>query len=199
MRRWRGRSVPALLLGFLLCLLYSVIFSGQVLGILGLYNAWTAIPLALVVLAFSAHFFFWSLPAADEPATPFSKRPRKHGAMPTHERLNEIVQRTRDGGAEVVKLLKTGSAYYAPASSAIEMAEAYLKDKKRVLTCAAALSGEYGVNGLYCGVPVVIGAKGVERVIEIDLNTHERIDFKRSVDAVQSLIEVCQKIAPALA
>ena len=116
----------------------------------------------------------------------------------THERLNEIVQRTRDGGAEVVKLLKTGSAYYAPASSAVEMAEAYLKDKKRVLTCAAYLSGEYGVNGYYIGVPVVVGAGGIERVIEIELNTHERIDFKRSVDAVQNLVEVCQKIAPAL-
>jgi malate dehydrogenase len=116
----------------------------------------------------------------------------------THERLNEIVQRTRDGGAEVVKLLKTGSAYYAPASSAVQMAEAYLKDKKRVLTCAAYLSGEYGVDGYYIGVPVVVGAGGVERVIEIDLNTHERIDFKRSVDAVQNLVEVCQKIAPAL-
>ena len=116
----------------------------------------------------------------------------------THERLNEIVQRTRDGGAEVVKLLKTGSAYYAPASSAVAMAESYLKDKKRVLTCAAYLTGEYGVNGLYAGVQAVIGAKGMERVIEIELNTHERIDFKRSVDAVQNLTEVCARIAPAL-
>jgi malate dehydrogenase len=116
----------------------------------------------------------------------------------THERLNEIVQRTRDGGAEVVKLLKTGSAYYAPAASAVAMAESYLKDKKRVLTCAAYLTGEYGVNGLYAGVPAVIGAKGMERVIEIELNTHERIDFKRSIDAVQNLVEVCSRIAPAL-
>jgi len=116
----------------------------------------------------------------------------------THERLNEIVQRTRDGGAEVVKLLKTGSAFYAPAASAIAMAESYLKDKKRVLTCAACLTGEYGVKGLYIGVPCVIGAKGMERVIEIDLNGHERLDFKRSVEAVQNLVEACVRIAPGL-
>ncbi|HZV21009.1 MAG TPA: malate dehydrogenase [Hyphomicrobiales bacterium] len=116
----------------------------------------------------------------------------------THERLNEIVQRTRDGGGEIVKLLKTGSAFYAPASSAIAMAESYLKDKKRILPCAAYLTGEYGVRGLYIGVPAVIGAKGMERVIEIDLNTHERLDFKRSVDAVQNLIEACLRIAPGL-
>ncbi len=116
----------------------------------------------------------------------------------THERLNEIVQRTRDGGAEVVKLLKTGSAYYAPAASAIAMTESYLKDKKRVLPCAAYLTGEYGVKGLYIGVPAVIGAKGMERVIEIDLNTHERLDFKRSVEAVQNLVEACVRIAPGL-
>ncbi len=116
----------------------------------------------------------------------------------THERLNEIVQRTRDGGAEVVKLLKTGSAFYAPAASAIAMAESYLKDKKRVLPCAAYLTGEYGVKGLYIGVPCVIGAKGMERVIEIDLNGHERLDFKRSVEAVQNLVEACVRIAPGL-
>ena len=116
----------------------------------------------------------------------------------TQERLNEIVQRTRDGGAEVVKLLKTGSAFYAPAASAIAMTEAYLKDKKRVLPCAAYLTGEYGVKGLYIGVPCVIGAKGMERVIEVDLNTHERLDFKRSVEAVQNLLEACMRIAPGL-
>ncbi len=116
----------------------------------------------------------------------------------TLERLNEIVQRTRDGGAEVVKLLKTGSAFYAPAASAIAMTEAYLKDKKRVLPCAAYLTGEYGVKGLYIGVPCVIGAKGMERVIEVDLNTHERLDFKRSVEAVQNLVEACVRIAPGL-
>ncbi len=116
----------------------------------------------------------------------------------TLERLNEIVQRTRDGGAEVVKLLKTGSAFYAPAASAIAMTEAYLKDKKRVLPCAACLTGEYGVKGLYIGVPCVIGAKGMERVIEVDLNTHERLDFKRSVEAVQNLVEACVRLAPGL-
>ena len=117
----------------------------------------------------------------------------------TEKRLEEIVQRTRDGGAEIVGLLKTGSAYYAPASSAIAMAEAYLKDKKRVLPCAAFLNGEYGVKGLYIGVPVVIGAKGVDRVIEIQLDRKEREAFSKSVEAVKELVEACQKIAPALA
>ncbi|MDX2265108.1 MAG: malate dehydrogenase [Hyphomicrobiales bacterium] len=116
----------------------------------------------------------------------------------SHERLQEIVQRTRDGGAEIVGLLKTGSAYYAPAASAVAMAESYLKDQKRVLPCAAYLNGEYGVKGLYVGVPVVISAKGVERVIEIELNTHERLDFRRSVEAVQNLVETCMRIAPGL-
>ena len=100
----------------------------------------------------------------------------------TQKRLDEIVQRTRDGGAEIVGLLKTGSAYYAPAAAALEMAESYLKDKKRVLPCAAYLNGEYGVKGLYAGVPVVISAKGVERVIELDLTSHEREAFMRSVE-----------------
>ncbi len=117
----------------------------------------------------------------------------------TRKRLDEIIQRTRDGGAEIVALLKTGSAYYAPASSAIAMAESYLKDKKRVLPCAAYLKGEYGVNGIYVGVPVVIGAGGVERVIEIDLNRTERKGFDNSVAAVEGLIEACEKIAPSLA
>ena len=116
----------------------------------------------------------------------------------TEERLEEIVQRTRDGGAEIVGLLKTGSAYYAPAASGIEMAEAYLKDKKRVLPCAAYLNGEYGVKGLYVGVPVVIGSEGVERIIEIDLNMRERSAFMSSVEAVKGLVEVCQNIAPQL-
>ncbi len=114
----------------------------------------------------------------------------------TQERLNEIVQRTRDGGAEIVGLLKTGSAYYAPAASAVVMAESYLKDKKRVLPCAAYLNGEYGVKGLYIGVPAVIGAKGVERVIEVELNTQRSIDFNRSVDAVQNLVRELLRIAP---
>ena len=117
----------------------------------------------------------------------------------THDRLNAIVQRTRDGGAEIVKLLKTGSAYYAPATSAVAMAEG-LSSPTRSACCPArhTSTGEYGVKGLYIGVPTVIGAKGMERVIEIELNTHERIDFKRSVDAVQNLVEVCSRIAPAL-
>src|SRR5574339_546654 len=88
----------------------------------------------------------------------------------TRERLDKIVQRTRDGGAEIVALLKTGSAFYAPAASAIAMAESYLRDKKRVLPCAAMLNGEYGVKGLYVGVPVIIGAGGIEKIVEIKLN-----------------------------
>ena len=91
--------------------------------------------------------------------------------------MEEILQRTRDGGAEIVGLLKTGSAFYAPASAAIQMAEAYLKDKKRVLPCAAWLDGEYGVDGLYVGVPAVIGAGGVERIVEIALDTDEQAAF----------------------
>lgn len=106
----------------------------------------------------------------------------------TEERINNIVKRTRDGGAEIVGLLKTGSAFYAPAASAIEMAESYLKDKRRVLPCAAHLDGEYGVKDLYVGVPVVIGAKGVEKIVEIDLNEEEKNAFNKSVDAVRNLI-----------
>jgi malate dehydrogenase len=116
----------------------------------------------------------------------------------TKKRLDEIIQRTRDGGAEIVGLLKTGSAYYAPAASAIAMAESYLKDKKRVLPCAAYLKGEYGVYDLYVGVPVVIGAKGVERVVEIELNRSERSAFDKSVEAVKALVEACKAIAPDL-
>jgi malate dehydrogenase len=114
------------------------------------------------------------------------------------DRLEKIVQRTRDGGAEIVSLLKTGSAYYAPAASAIAMAESYLKDKKRVLPCAAHLSGQYGVKDMYVGVPAVIGAGGVERVIEIDLNNAEQKMFDKSVAAVQGLCEACIAIAPNL-
>src|SRR6266849_5648575 len=116
----------------------------------------------------------------------------------TQARLDAMVQRTRDGGAEIVNLLKTGSAFYAPASSAVAMAESYLRDRKRVLPCAAFLNGEYGVRGLYVGVPVVIGAKGVERVVEIELGGAEREMFDRSVTAVQSLVDACKKIAPDL-
>jgi malate dehydrogenase len=116
----------------------------------------------------------------------------------TKQRIDEIVQRTRDGGAEVVALLKTGSAFYAPAHSAIAMAESFLKDKKRVLPCAVSLKGEYGVRDRYIGVPAVIGAKGIERVIEIDLNKAERAMFDHSLAAVEGLIEACLKISPAL-
>ncbi|WP_436643957.1 malate dehydrogenase [Microbaculum sp. FT89] len=116
----------------------------------------------------------------------------------TKKRLDEIIQRTRDGGAEIVGLLKTGSAFYAPAASAIAMAESYLKDKKRVLPCAAYLKNEYGVKDLYVGVPVVIGAKGVERVVEIELNRSEQAMFDKSVEAVRGLVDACKKIAPDL-
>ncbi len=112
----------------------------------------------------------------------------------TQEKLNKIIQRTRDGGAEIVNLLKTGSAFYAPAAAAIAMAESYLKDKKRVLPCAAYLTGQYGVKGLYVGVPVVIGAGGVERVVEIDLNKAEKSMFDKSVAAVRGLIDVVRKL-----
>jgi malate dehydrogenase len=115
------------------------------------------------------------------------------------DRLEAIIQRTRDGGAEIVGLLKTGSAFYAPATSAIEMAESYLKDKKRVLPCAAFLKGEYGIKGAYVGVPVVIGAGGAERVVEIALNSAEQKAFEKSVAQVQGLTEACKKIAPKLA
>ena len=117
----------------------------------------------------------------------------------TEARLAEIVQRTRDGGAEIVNLLKTGSAFYAPAASAIVMAESYLKDKKRVLPCAAYLDGQYGVRDLYVGVPVVIGEKGVERIVEIQLDKEERVGFEKSVNAVKGLVDACKAIAPALA
>jgi malate dehydrogenase len=112
----------------------------------------------------------------------------------TQERLDKIIQRTRDGGGEIVNLLKTGSAFYAPASSAIAMAESYLLDKKRVLPCAAYLTGQYGVKDLYVGVPVVIGAKGVERIVEIALNGDEKAAFDKSVAAVRGLVEAARKI-----
>ena len=110
-------------------------------------------------------------------------------------RIAEIVQRTRDGGAEIVGLLKTGSAFYAPASSAIEMADAYLKDKKRLLPCAAYIDGAYGLDGLYVGVPVIIGAGGVERIVEIDLNADEQAMFDKSVGAVKALNDVVAGLA----
>lgn len=112
----------------------------------------------------------------------------------TQERLDKIVQRTRDGGAEIVALLKTGSAFYAPASSAIAMAESYLKDKKRVLPCAAYLNGEYGVKGLYIGVPVVLGAGGVEKIVEVSFTADEKSMFEKSVEAVKGLYAAAAKI-----
>ena len=117
----------------------------------------------------------------------------------TQKKINAIIQRTRDGGAEIVGLLKTGSAYYAPASAAIQMAEAYLKDKKRLLPCAAYLSGEYGVDGAYIGVPIIIGAGGVERIVEVELEGEEKEGFEKSLAAVNSLIEAVKTIAPDLA
>ncbi len=113
----------------------------------------------------------------------------------TQAKIDQIVQRTRDGGAEIVNLLKTGSAFYAPAASAIAMAESFLKDKKRILPCAAKLDGQYGVKGLYIGVPVVIGAKGVEKIVEIELNAEEKKMFDHSVDAVKGLMAVIDKAA----
>jgi len=113
----------------------------------------------------------------------------------TQAKIDQIVQRTRDGGAEIVNLLKTGSAFYAPAAAAIAMAESFLKDKKRVLPCAAKLNGEYGVKGLYIGVPVIIGAKGVEKIIEIELNAEEKKMFDHSVEAVKGLMQVIDKAA----
>jgi malate dehydrogenase len=116
----------------------------------------------------------------------------------TQERVDAIVQRTRSGGGEIVGLLKTGSAFYAPATSGIEMAEAYLKDKKRVIPCAVNLTGQYGVNDLYVGVPCVIGAGGVERVVEIALSAEAKDNFQKSVDAVKELLTACRAIDPSL-
>ena len=117
----------------------------------------------------------------------------------THEKLDAIVERTRKGGGEIVNLLKTGSAFYAPASSAIAMAESYLRDKKRVLPCAAYLDGEYDVKDMYVGVPVVIGEKGVERILEIEMSKDEREMFAKSVASVKTLIEACKTVNPAFA
>jgi malate dehydrogenase len=117
----------------------------------------------------------------------------------TQEKIDAIVERTRKGGGEIVNLLKTGSAFYAPAASAIAMAESYLRDKKRVLPCAAQLSGQYGINGLFIGVPIVIGANGVERVVEIELSDEEKTMFGKSVASVQSLVDACKQINTALA
>ena len=117
----------------------------------------------------------------------------------SQEKLDAIIQRTRDGGAEIVGLLKTGSAFYAPAAAAIQMAESYLRDQKRILPCAAYVSGAYGLNGIYVGVPVLIGAKGVEKIIEIELNASETSDFQKSIDSVKTLINACRNIDSSLA
>lgn len=117
----------------------------------------------------------------------------------TQEKLDAIVQRTRDGGAEIVGLLKTGSAFYAPAASAVEMAEAYLKDQKRLLPCAAHVKGAYGLDGMYVGVPVIIGAGGVERVVEVKLDAAEKAMLDKSIDAVKGLVAACKGIDPSLA
>ncbi|KPN64623.1 malate dehydrogenase [Aliiroseovarius sp. xm-m-379] len=117
----------------------------------------------------------------------------------SQEKLDAIVQRTRDGGAEIVGLLKTGSAYYAPAASAIEMAQAYLNDQKRLLPCAAYVDGAYGLDGFYVGVPTIIGANGIEKVIDIELNKEEQAMFDKSVDAVKGLVSACKEIDPSLA
>src|SRR4051812_10268454 len=117
----------------------------------------------------------------------------------SRERIDGIVKRPRGGGGEIVALLKTGSAYYAPATAGIEMAEAYLKDKKRLLPCAAHLTGQYGVNDLYVGVPCIIGAGGVEKVVEIALNDEAKANFQVSVDAVRELLAACRAIDGSLA
>lgn len=117
----------------------------------------------------------------------------------TDEKIASIVQRTRDGGAEIVGLLKTGSAYYAPATSAIAMAEAYLGDQKRLLPCAAYLSGQYGVDDMYVGVPTIIGEGGIERIVEVELIGEEKTGFDHSVNAVKGLVEACQSIDESLA
>jgi malate dehydrogenase len=117
----------------------------------------------------------------------------------SQERLDKIIQRTRDGGAEIVGLLKTGSAYYAPATAAIAMAESYLKDKKRVLPVAAYVNGAYGIKDLYVGVPAVIGEKGVERIVELDLTQDERSQLAKSAGAVKGLIDACKALEPKLA
>jgi malate dehydrogenase len=117
----------------------------------------------------------------------------------SQEKIDAIVQRTRSGGGEIVGLLKTGSAFYAPATSALAMAESYLKDKKRVLPAAANLTGQYGLSDIYVGVPVVIGAGGVERIVEIELDEQAQANFAVSVDAVKELLDACRKIDGSLA
>ena len=141
------------------------------------------------------------------PAIPIVRLPHAQGLpLPelvkqgwlTQEKLDAIVERTRKGGGEIVALLKTGSAFYAPAESAIAMATSYLKDKKRVLPCATYLTGQYGLNGLYVGVPVVIGAGGAEKIVEFETNDAEKAMFAKSVESVQGLMEACKAIDGSL-
>ena len=112
----------------------------------------------------------------------------------SQKKIDQIVQRTRDGGAEIVALLKTGSAFYAPAASAINMAESYLRDQKRIIPCAANLSGQYGLKDIYVGVPTIIGNKGVEKILEINLNEIDKLNFSKSIESVKNLIDACKKI-----
>ena len=116
----------------------------------------------------------------------------------SNEKLNQIIQRTKDGGAEIIKFLEKGSAYYAPAASGVEMAESYLKDQKKLLPCAAYLNGEYGVKNLYAGIPVIIGAQGVEKIKELSLNEVEKKQFEKSISAVNNLWLSACKIDPEL-
>ena len=116
----------------------------------------------------------------------------------TSERLSQIVERTKKGGAEIVKYLEKGSAYYAPAASGVEMAESYLKNLKKQLPCAAYLDGEYGIKDIYAGVPVIIGSEGVEKVIELDLSNDEKSQFENSIKAVKDLFDAAKKIDSSL-
>ena len=117
----------------------------------------------------------------------------------SQEKLDAMVERTRKGGGEIVNLLKTGSAFYAPAASAIAMAESYLKDKKRVLPCAAYLNGQYGVKDMFVGVPIVIGENGVERIVEVEFSADEKAMFEKSVASVRGLVDACKQINSTLA
>ena len=116
----------------------------------------------------------------------------------SEEKLNQIIDRTKKGGAEIVKYLEKGSAFYAPAASGVEMAESYLKDQKKQLPCAVYLDGEYGTKGIYAGVPVIIGAGGVEKIIEIQLSPNERTNFQKSIESVKDLFNAAKKIDKSL-
>ena len=122
----------------------------------------------------------------------------KNGKI-NQETLNQIVDRTRNGGAEIVKYLEKGSAFYAPAAAGVQMAEAFLKDEKKTLPCAAFLNGEYGIKDLYVGVPVIIGASGIEKVVDLELDAEEKKYFDISISAVRDLFEAAKKIDPSLA